>query len=493
MKKEMKHILKAQEDIGYLSGVSALLDWDEKTFMPENGISARGEQTRIINSIIHEKTIDPKLYSSLRQLQKGKLNKHDQLIVNELNKNISKIRRLPKQLVDDLSRATVNASALWQKARKKNNFNLFKPALKGVIALKKKQAKYLNPTLSPYDSLLNEHEEGLRSEKVTELFEYLKKELVILLNDIKGSPAFKQINRPKIRANEISQETLCRDIITRMGLKRDQVAFNKSAHPFTIRIAANDIRITTRYTDPLEAFLAAVHEAGHALYELNLPKAFENTVIYDAASFGLHESQSRFWENMVCRSQEFWKGYFAILKKQFGVQGNWQGFYKRLNVVKPSFIRVNADEVTYALHIVLRYEIERDLISGKLKVDKAKEVWNRKFREMFGITPPSDNYGILQDVHWSFGAFGYFPTYAIGTIYASQIFDALKCSYPDLSTQISQLQFKKITSWLKRNIHSKGKSMLAEEIIRSACKHGLNPQVFVKYLRSKYSKIYNFG
>lgn len=491
MKKEMKYVLQAQEEMSYLSGIAALLDWDEKTFMPELGITARGEQTRIINALIHSKITDKRLYSCLSMLKKAALKHHERLIIDELYKQITKVRRVPSKLVDELSRETVKASSLWQKARKINDFNTFKPSLKKVIALKKKQAKYLNPKLNPYDSLLNEHEEGLRSSVVTSLFEYLKEELVSLLNDIKASKKFGQIKPLKLGAQEREQKLLCDDIINRMGLSCERVAFNKSAHPFTIRIAPDDIRITTRFLEPMEAFLASAHEAGHALYESNLPRTYKDTVIYDAASFGLHESQSRFWENMICKSKAFWQGYFKILNKHIQVPLSGSEFYSRLNIVQPSYIRVSADEVTYPLHIILRYEIERDLISGKLKVDQAKGAWNKKFKEMFGITPKSDNEGILQDVHWSFGAFGYFPTYAIGTIYASQIHQAMTKELPNMQTHVQELSFKEITHWLKKKIHSKGKARLAEDIIKSACGEGLNPQVFVKYLRSKYAHIYD--
>jgi carboxypeptidase Taq len=277
-----------------------------------------------------------------------------------------------------------------------------------------------------------------------------------------------------------------------MGITKETSSIDTSPHPFTARMGINDVRITNRYIDSIESFFVAVHEAGHALYELGLPKKYANTVIYNAASIGLHESQSKFWEYMIGRNELFWKGYFNRYKKFLGKNMNWQNFYKNINQVKSSLVRVDADEVTYCLHIILRFEIERDLINGVIGTRNVKDIWNKKMKDMFGLTIKNDNDGIMQDMHWSMGAFGYFPTYAIGTIYSSQLYKQLIKDIPKAKSMIRRQDFKQIVKLLRNNIHHKGKTMKAEQIIKRTCGEGLNPEALIDYLNSKYSKIYGF-
>lgn len=491
MKKELDYIYSIQKDISYLRGIAALLDWDEKTHMPKDAASDRGEQTKILSAFLHDKVTDNKFYTYVNKLAKKKLSFKDRTVVNRLQTYLLKHRRISRELVKELSMQEVLASAAWQKAREKNKFDIFKPELEKIIKLKRREARYLNPKLSIYDSLLEEHEEGMRSDRLTALFGDLKNELVTLLNQIKSTKRYKNQKKHAINMTPAEQRNTIELMIQKMGLPENRLAFDASAHPFTLHVSADDVRITTRFIEPTEAFLAGVHEAGHAMYELNLPRKFQWTIIFDAASFGLHESQSRFWENIVCRSEHFWKGYFKYFKKQ-AKGSSWQEFYRSLNIVRPSFIRVNADEVTYPLHIILRFEIERDLILGKLNVNQVKSAWNKKFKEMFGITPRNDNEGILQDVHWSFGAFGYFPTYAIGTIYASQIHKRMKQEMRSFDSMIENQRFDSIREWLIKNIHSKGKTMLADDIIKQATGSGLDVRVFIDYLKDKYATIYGF-
>ncbi|MBU0667043.1 MAG: carboxypeptidase M32 [Nanoarchaeota archaeon] len=492
MKEALKLIQEIQKEVFLLHGVIALLDWDEKTYMPKKGIGSRSEQVSIINSLAHKKIVSNELFKTLKKLSKKKLSKKDSIIVKRLLKDVIDARKLPQKFVEELSKESIITSGIWQKARKENDFEIFKLALKKMINLKRKQAKYINPKAEAYDVLIDNHEEGMTAKKLTEIFTPLKKELIKILKDIKKTKQYKAQKHHHIKISEEEQKNLVKLFVEKMSVSWDVLSLDASAHPFTTRISEYDVRITTRFPDLMDAFFSTVHEAGHALYELNLPKEYAPTVIYEAPSMGIHESQSRFWENMICRNKVFWKGYFKTFNKTAKQKVTSEEFYNWINLVRPSYIRVDADEVTYCLHIILRFEIERDLINGKLSVDNARDEWNKKFKEMFGITPKSDNQGILQDIHWSMGAFGYFPSYAIGTIYSSQIRAKLKQEIKDFDSLVERQEFKKIILWLEKNIHSKGRTMLADEIIKKSTGKGLDPESYIKYLKDKYSKIYGF-
>jgi len=270
-----------------------------------------------------------------------------------------------------------------------------------------------------------------------------------------------------------------------------------STHPFTTSMGYNDVRITTNFErkNPLFSFFSTVHEAGHALYELGMPKEhFKDTVISDSPSLGLHESQSRFWENMICRSKQFWNYFYPIFKKKSPSEFKDIGidiWYRYVNSVKPSLIRVEADELTYCLHVILRFELENSLMDEKIKVAELPELWNEKMNELLGITPKNDKDGVLQDMHWSGGSFGYFPTYAIGSIYSSQLFKKLTDENPGIFTDIEKGDFKNIIKWLRENVHRYGRIITADEIIKNVCGEGLNAKVFINYLKNKYYNLYD--
>jgi carboxypeptidase Taq len=282
-----------------------------------------------------------------------------------------------------------------------------------------------------------------------------------------------------------------------MGLHSDRSRLDVSTHPFTTSMGNDDVRITTSYNRPIPlfSFYSTIHEAGHALYELDMPKGeFKNTVISDSPSLGLHESQSRFWENMIGRSREFWKFFYPVFKKINPDQFNhidFEEWYHIVNQVKPSLIRVEADELTYCLHVILRFEIEIELIDEVIKVTELPQVWYEKMDKMLGVTPKNDVEGVLQDMHWSSGNFGYFPTYAIGSIYSAQIYNKLAEERPQTLDEIVRADFKNIVSWLNAKIHQHGRKMMANQIIKNACGEGLNSKVFVNYLKNKYYDLYN--
>ena len=286
---------------------------------------------------------------------------------------------------------------------------------------------------------------------------------------------------------------LTKDVTKKMGLEETNFRIDLSEHPFTTKIGFNDVRITTNIRDkPLFAFESTIHEAGHALYELGCPEKHKFDVLGEAPSLGIHESQSRFWENMIGKSKPFWKYYFKLFDKKFKL-GNFEEWYFELNQINPSPIRIESDELHYCLHVILRFELELSLIDGSIEVKDLPKLWNKKMKEYIGIMPKNDVEGVLQDVHWSGGNIGYFPTYAIGTIYASQLYKRLKSKNKNLEKDISKGDFTKITKWLKVNIHQHGRKFLAEEIIKKATGEGLNIETYLDYLTKKYTSLYELN
>jgi carboxypeptidase Taq len=333
-------------------------------------------------------------------------------------------------------------------------------------------------------------------EKLKEEFSILEQNLVEILDKVKSSRIYENQEKPKIKLESEKQKKLCSIVFEKMNLSMDKARIDISTHPFTTSMGNGDVRITTNYEheNHLFSFFSTVHESGHALYELGMPRNhYKNTVISDSPSLGLHESQSRFWENMIARSYSFWS-YFLPLFKEISSncfsQFDLKKWFKIVNQVCPSLIRVEADELTYCLHVILRFEIEVGLIDDKIRISELPDVWNEKMDKLLGVTPKNDKEGVLQDMHWSGGSFGYFPTYAIGTIYASQLFKKLSEENIKVKTEIKKGNFKNILAWLVKNVHQYGRLMTADEIIKKTCGEGLNSKVFVNYLKDKYYKIY---
>jgi carboxypeptidase Taq len=498
--KSLDIIYSIQKEISTLRGISGLLDWDLQTYMPKGSAKDRAEQIALISKKIHEKITSAELKKSIEDLVKpenfSKLEKKDRIVVERLKKDVEKMSKLPTEFVEELSMVTGLAHNAWEEAKKKSDFSIFQPHLEKIVELEIKQASYLGLPGHPYNGLIDLFEEGMTAEVLTEKFKKLKAGLVKLLKEIKNSKTYKsRKNMEKSKFPIESQRMFSKDVMKLIGLSESRSRIDESVHPFTTETGANDVRITTRYKEenPLFAFSSTVHEAGHALYQLDLPEEYNDTVVFRGASFGLHESQSRFWENMIAKNILFWKYYFKFFKKAFNKQlknTSLEQWYRYDNDVKPSLIRIEADEVTYCLHIILRFEIEMGLIEGSIKVKDLPKIWNKKMKELVGVEPKNDSEGVLQDVHWSGGAFGYFPSYAIGTIYAAQLFDTLSKKHPKIKGQIQKGDFSTITKWLKENVHKYGRSLNADDIIKKACGEGLNIDVYIQYLRKKYLEIY---
>ncbi|MBS3059027.1 MAG: carboxypeptidase M32 [Candidatus Diapherotrites archaeon] len=500
MKKDLEFVLQQQKEIMLLAGTGALLEWDRETYMPKQGIMNRAEQAAIVSRLVHEKVVSEKFYGALKRLVKPrtlrKLSAMHQFIVKRAFKDVRKARKLPPEFVAEMARTTALANHAWVEAKQKNRFRLFAPHLKKIVELKRRQAKLIGLEGHPYNSLLDGFEEGMTVEKLRKTFSYLKAELLKLLEEIKQSKKFREQGKKLFRKKfpVEKQKKLCR-LAYGLILPAAESRLDVSAHPFTTTIGRHDVRITTRYHEenPFFSLSATVHESGHALYELQLPKQFEHTFIFDAPSLGVHESQSLFWENMVLMNEGFWDYFYQRFCKE--VREELKGLSRKevlekLNEVKPSFIRVDADEVTYPLHVILRFELELGLIEGKIKVNDLPKLWNRKMKQYLGITPGKDSEGVLQDTHWSIGHIGYFPTYALGAIYAVQLYKRLLKEMPSARKQIANGNFEPVKGWLHKKVHCHGRKFTAEEIIRKATGKNLDSEGFVSYLREKYSKIY---
>jgi carboxypeptidase Taq len=500
-KESLDFIYKQQKELSVFGGIGALLGWDQMTYMPQKGASERGEQTSLLSSLAHRRVVSDEFWKHINHLKKetvfSELSTEDQHVVKRLHKDVEKSRKIPEDFVKRSAKITTMAYPAWQQARNKNDFNIFKPHLEKIVELQKEYCGYINLPGPRYDTLLDDYEEGMTTAKLRNEFSLLKKKLITILDKVLSSKTYENQQHLSLTFPKNTQQQLCHNIFNQMNLPTDASRIDESTHPFTTSLGNDDVRITTNYDreNPLFSFFSTVHEAGHALYELGMPTGkYKDTVIADSPSLGLHESQSRFWENMIARSEPFWQYYYEEFKKQAGSQMNnvsFEKWYRHVNTVKPSFIRVEADELTYCLHVILRFEIEADLMEEKLNVSELPQVWNEKMNESLGITPPTDKEGVLQDMHWSGGAIGYFPTYAIGTIYSAQLFNQLEKDHPETIDEIQKGEFNNILSWLRTNIHQYGRMMTAEEIMKKTCGQGLNAEEYTNYLSEKYLSMYS--
>jgi len=496
MKESLDFIYKEQKELSTFGGIAALLGWDQMTHMPKMGAAERSEQGALISRLSHDKVISDNFWKHIQILLKNldNLSEKDKAVVTRLVKDVEKSRKIPSDFVERMSRTTTLSYQSWEDARAKNDFKVFAPHLGKIINLEKEYCDYIKLPGPKYNTLLDDYEEGMTVDVLKKEFSFLKTNLVDILQKIMSSETYSKQEKIDIKVDKEKQKKLSQIIFEKMHLPNEKARIDVSTHPFTTSIGIDDVRITTNYDrdSPLFSFFSTIHEAGHALYELGMPgEEFKYTVISDSPSLGLHESQSRFWENNIARSMSFWKYFYSIFQNTSGYSySNLDNWYKLINQVRPSLIRVEADELTYCLHVILRFELEVDLMDDKIKVDDLPQLWNEKMNDMFGIIPKNDVEGLLQDMHWSGGSIGYFPTYAIGSIYSSQIHKKISEVNANLETEIEQGNFQNILNWLRENIHKFGRLMTADEIIKNACGEGFNSKIFVDYLKNKYFSLY---
>jgi carboxypeptidase Taq len=482
-----------------LESAAAVLSWDQQTYMPPGGAEARAEQLATLARLSHELFTAGGTYALIEQAA-GEIggvdgDTDDAALLRVAYRDFDRAVKLPADLVAELARTRTLAQEAWTKARAANDYPAFAPWLEKLIELTRRTAECWGYQDRLYDALLDGYEPGTTTAQVAAMYAELKPGLVSLVQAImeRGTPIDDTVlhrHYPVERQRELSES-----LVRTLGYDFERGRQDDTTHPFCTTFSTNDVRITTRF-DPQflsQGLLASVHEAGHAMYEQGCPTHLDRTPLRGGASMGVHESQSRLWENLVGRSRPFWQHFFPLLRETFPDalgDSNPDAFVRALCKVMPSFIRVESDEVTYNLHVLLRFELENDLLEDRLSVANAPEAWNAKMREYLGLTPPDDAHGILQDVHWSIGIMGYFPTYSIGNLLAAQLWETATREIPAIPEQIARGEFAPLLGWLREKIHRHGRKYLPNDLIERATGQPLMSAPFLRYLTAKYTELY---
>ena len=496
-------------DIHHLRDAAAVLSWDQETYMPSKGGSIRAEQLATLQTLAHHQLISPEMESllgSFVDIETGTIlpqtqtsfNETSRALLRETWRDFSRAKKLPPSFVHELERECSLAQQVWVEARKANDFAMFLPHLRTLVGLKRQEAEYLGYQDSPYNALLDTFEPGATVAQLKPLFATLRSHLMRLLDQVRNSPVQPDMTCLSRAYDMEKQVQFSRLVLTHMGYDFQRGRLDVSAHPFTTSFHPTDVRLTTRVfeIDLPSCLFSCIHEGGHGLYEQGLPLEHYGTPLGEPISLGIHESQSRLWENCVGRSRAFWRYFYPKLQQTFPEQlrlVSEDSFYLAINRVTPSLIRVEADELTYNLHIMVRFEIELDLIEGRIRVEDLPTVWNAKMKEYLGLIPPTDSAGVLQDVHWSFGAFGYFPTYTLGNLYAAILFRQARQDFPDLEQAIGQGNLLPLKGWLNDHIHDWGRTYPATELIQNVTGQPLSPDPFINDLEEKFGKLYQFS
>jgi len=490
---QLKERLGEVADIGRAANV---LGWDQQVNMPPGGNEARGQQLATLSKIAQEKFITDEVGSLIDDLKQefDGADTDEAALVRVAARNYDKARRVPPSFIAEQAIVTSRAFEAWVEARSKSDFSIFRPHLEKVVELVHKYVSFFPTGDHPYDTLLDDFEPGMKTAEVKEIFDGLRPKQVKL---IKGIAASRQVKDDFLfkKYNEKKLNDFGVDVITRFDYDWSRGRQDKAPHPFQESFSVNDVRITTRYEadNPLATLFSTMHEAGHAMYEQGVNPAYERTPIAGGTSLAVHESQSRMWENLVGRSYPFWEHFYPALKKTFASQlegVSLKSFYKAINKVEPTFIRVNADEATYNLHIMLRLELEIGMVEGTIAIQDLPEIWNTKMQEYLGVTPPDDARGVLQDIHWSRGAIGYFSTYALGNLVSAQWWEKINKDIPNLSDQIRTGDFSELLAWLRKNVHQHGQKYEPQTLVEKVTGSRITPEPYVRYLTKKYSEIY---
>jgi carboxypeptidase Taq len=483
-----------------LGSCSNVLGWDERTYMPEQGTEFRARQLALLAGVVHERRTDPRLGELLHRLEShtGLSDVHPDAVPNvrEALRHYRRATRLSKAFVQQLAETISLSQQAWQKAREDSDFAAFLPWLTKVIALKREEAQAIGSASGvPYDALLDEYEPGMTTDEITTVFRAFRTELSALVAEVQQSS-----RRPNLEILERhypvgAQRVFAEGAAKRIGFSFKAGRLDESTHPFCSGFGPGDCRLTTRFhTHHFNAaFFGTLHEAGHGIYEQGLRSDAFGLATGQACSLGVHESQSRLWENFVGRSRPFWEYFFPVAQQAFPAalaDVKLDDFYFAINAVQPSFIRVEADELTYNLHIMLRFELEQQLIAGQLNAADVPDAWNHWFRESFGLTVPDAAKGCLQDIHWSAGLFGYFATYSLGNLFAAQLFEAAEQQLGDLADPFRHGEFAPLKNWLNQHVHQAGQRDRARELMQRVTGQPLSHRALMDHLRRKVSPLY---
>lgn len=484
--------------IEYLNSATSVLSWDMMVNIPKKGKPYRSEVLGYLSSESYKLQTSDEMKAFIDYfISRENLDDITKGMIDNAKKNFDQTKKIPEDRYREYVILASNSFAYWEEAREKSDFSIFKPYLEKIIKFNEEFLEYWGYEGNKYNTLLDHYEPGITVEKLDKVFEELKSAIVCLLNKVKSSKLNVNTNFFYKHFTKEEQEAFGLYIAEKLGYDLQAGRLDVSAHPFTTTFDNKDVRITTRYDENefRGALFSTIHESGHAIYEQNIPDELKGTGLATGVSMGVHESQSRFYENILGRSKEFWKYFYNEAQKRFRQfqDVSLEEFYKAINVIKPSLIRTEADELTYSLHIIIRYEIEKDLINGKITVDELPQIWNDKYKEYLGVEPKNDAEGVLQDMHWSDGSFGYFPSYALGNLYGAQFLSKMLEDIPNYYNLVENGEFNIIRDWLKENIHKYGSIYKPSEIIKKVTGEELSAKYFIDYLNNKFSKIYHFS
>ena len=501
-----KELLSKTKDLAVLSTAEGIIHWDMEIYMPPKAVEQRSQQLALLSRIRHKMATDPEIGKLLKTIQTnaenqalGEVEKRNLYLIN---KSYQEQTALPEKLVSDLAMQEALTVNIWKKAKAKKDFNLFKPELQKLLDLNKQAAEILmkvKQTKTPYEALLDNFEPKMPAQTITATFNQLLaglKPLIAKIEDCKTKPNTQILNQPvpveeQRKITQLITQTLGYDTASSAAGGR----VDETEHPFTTGYY-DDVRITTHYypNNFASSIFSVLHESGHALYEQNLNPKWQYQPVGSTCSYGVHESQSRFYENIIGRSKEFWTGFLPKIKQAAPSLSNLQldPFIHAVNKVERSKIRIEADEVTYSLHIIIRFELERDLFADKITVDELPEAWNQKYAEYLGVKIENDSEGVMQDTHWASGLYGYFPSYALGNIYSGQITAAISKDLPKWREELAEGKLEDVNTWLKTNVHSKSDLFDPEELIKLTTGTSLNSQPYLQYLNKKYGELYGF-
>jgi carboxypeptidase Taq len=492
---------KLKEILGEISDLysaAAVLGWDQQTYMPPGGVEDRGFQLGTLSGLAHSKFISEEVGALLDELRSVRdtldPDSDDACLIEVADREYQKASKVPSEYVTEWSRVTTNAHGAWEDARKKDDFPHFEPHLKKIVDMRKEYAEFFAPYEHVYDPLLDDFEPGMKTADVKKIFSDLRPKQVELIKSISEKT---QVDDSFLHLPYDGQKQwdFGEEVITKFGYDWNRGRQDKAAHPFTTSFGLGDIRITTRVDEKFlnTALFGTLHEAGHAIYEQGISPKLARTPLADGASLAIHESQSRLYENLLGRSYDFWIHFYPSLQKAFSTQlGNvdLDTFYRGINKVEPSLIRVEADEATYNLHVMLRLELEIELMEGNLQVSDLPQAWNDRMDDYLGVVPPNDADGVLQDVHWSSGIFGYFPTYSLGNLVCNQLWLKINQDIAGLSEQIQNGDFSELLAWLRENVHQHGNKFKPMDLVNRIVGEEINPQPYLQYLNEKFGAIY---
>jgi carboxypeptidase Taq len=492
-----RELIGLLREVALFGSIGSLLGWDERVGMPPAGAEHRSNQSSLLARKVHEQFTSPRIDELLREVESGGFGVDGDRTANirEVRRQYDRATKLPGSLVEEMAKTEVLAQQAWAEARAKNDFPAFAPWLEKWVELKRQQANCYGYRGHIYNALLEDFEPGETAENLSVVFESLRGPLVELIGKIVSSGRRAPLEILERHYPAEGQAKLAREAAAAVGFDFSAGRLDVSTHPFCSGIGPGDTRMTTRYDEKYfgDAFFGVLHETGHGLYEQGLPKEYFGQPLGEAISLGIHESQSRMWENLVGRSRSFWKFFMPKARAIFAEQlkdVSEEQWYFAVNDVRPSLIRTESDETTYNLHILLRFELEKAMLTGDLKIADLPAAWNQRMKQYLGVEVPDNTRGVLQDIHWSGGAMGYFPTYTLGNLYAAQFFEQARRDLGDLDGQFARGEFGPLLGWLREKIHRQGKRYRAPELVQRVTGRGLSAEPLLKHLRGKAAELY---